>query len=84
MVMAGEWLGLRQLLLMQRTDKSLRYAGCQELTSFVNSISHFPPRDVQLGQDMEESKEERGKGKEQHETSVKFKETVSSMEGFLL
>lgn len=55
MVMAEVWLRVLQLLLMQRADKSLRCAGCQELTSFVNSISQFCPRDVQLGHDMEES-----------------------------
>lgn len=66
MVMAGEWLGLRQLLLMQRADKSLRYAGCQELTSFANSISHFPPRDVQLGQDMEERREGKERSSMRH------------------
>jgi len=59
MVMAEVWLRVLQLLLMQRADKSLRCAGCQELTSFVNSISQFCPRDVQLGQDLEESSEKR-------------------------
>lgn len=59
MVMAEVWLRVLLLLLMQRADKSLRCAGCQKLTSFVNSSSQFCPRDVQLWQDMEESREKR-------------------------
>lgn len=43
MVIAGVWLQLLQLLLMQRTAKSLKYAGCQELTSFLNSLISVSP-----------------------------------------